>query len=88
MAGFLRKTAEAYLLFDPMDGIRKRDRIGQLMILQKELLVPAKRVGFEDAHCWLAPEASERFGKLLLHLGWQKPLWPSFSLVPPVTSNG
>lgn len=78
MAAFLRKTSEVYMLADPEAGTR-RDRLGQLLMLHRELLIPAQRVGFEDCHCWVPPEIEQKFGKLLMHLGWRKPLWPCFS---------
>lgn len=77
MAAFLRKTAETYLLLDPNESIRKRERIGQLFILHNELNNPARREGLTDVHCWLPPQL-EKFGKLLenKHLGWTKAPWP------------
>lgn len=82
MAAFLRKTAEGYLLFDPTAEVRKRERLGQLLMMHKELVKPAARAGFDDLHCWLPPELADKFGKLLLHLGWTRPEWPSFHYVP------
>lgn len=79
-AVFLRKTAEVYLLVDPAAEFRKRERMADLLILHKELVEPAKRAGFSDLHCWIPPELEEKhFGRLLLHLGWTKPLWASYS---------
>ena len=79
MAAFLRMTAESYLLFDPESG-RRRDKLGQLMILHRELLQPAMRRGIEDVHCWLPPQIEQNFGKLLMNsFGWKKPLWPCYS---------
>jgi len=82
MAAFLRKTSEAYLLVDQEEG-RKRERLAQLLILHREMIPPMRRAGLEDCACWMPPEIAERFGKLLLHLGWVKPLWPSYSYVLP-----
>lgn len=78
MAAFLRMTAETYMLIDPDTGSRK-DRLAQLLILHRELVRPALRRGLTDLHCWLPPEIEKNFGKLLMHLGWKKPLWPCFS---------
>lgn len=78
MAAFLRKTTEAYMLADPKAG-RKRDKLANLIILHRELLIPAKRAGIEDWHAWLPPGIEENFAKVLMHLGWQKPLWPCYS---------
>lgn len=82
MAAFLRKTAETYFVMDGRAG-RKRDRVGQLLMLHRELLIPARRVGFEDVHCWLPPEMEKDFGKLLMHFGWVRPLWPNFCYTLP-----
>jgi hypothetical protein len=79
MAAFLRKTAETYLLLDPRAAASKKKRLGQLLILHKELVKPAERSGLSDLHCWLPPDIDRDFGRLLLHLGWQKPLWPCYS---------
>lgn len=79
-AVFLRRTAETYLVLNPVVDLRKRERLGELLMLHKELVAPAARAGFTDIHCWLPPELEERhFGRLLLHLGWEKPLWPCYS---------
>jgi hypothetical protein len=82
MAAFLRPTAETYLLLDPTQHVRRRERLGQLLMLHKEMLAPAKRAGFTDIHCWMPPEIEKRFGTLLTnhHFGWDKPLWPCYSL--------
>lgn len=77
MAAFLRKSSEAYLLLTPQTN--RRGQLGQILMLHRELLRPAKRVGFEDVHCFLPPEIAAKFGKLLMHMGWEKPLWTCFS---------
>lgn len=80
MAAFLRKTSEAYMLVNPETQARKRERLQYLQWLEKEMIKTAKRVGFDDAHCWLPPELEEKkFGRLLMHLGWKKPLWTCYS---------
>lgn len=76
MACFLRPTAETFLLSAP--GSR-REKLGQLLILHKELVAPALKAGWSDLHCWVPPEIEQRFGKLLLHLRWKKQLWQSYS---------
>ena len=76
-ACFLRPTVETYFLSDGT-GTR-RDQLGRLLIVDRELRAAAKRRGFEDAHCWIPPEIEPEFGRLLLHLGWERPLWPSYS---------
>jgi len=78
MAAFLRPTAETYLLFNPAEPVTKRERLGQLMILHKELIRPAQRAGIETVNCWVPPEVG-KFGQLLLRLGWTKPLWTCYA---------
>lgn len=77
MGAFLRKTAETYLLLDPEAG-SKKGRLGQLLMLHRELMIPAKRVGFEDVGAFLPPTLEPHFGKLLMHLGWKKAMWPHY----------
>jgi hypothetical protein len=79
MAGFLRPTAEAYLLLNPHDATPKRIRLGQFLIVQKELSAAAQEAGIETVHCWIPPQVAPHFGKLLQHLGWTHPLWPCFA---------
>lgn len=76
MAAFFRKTAETFLLSAPGG---RRTKLGELLILHKELVEPLRSSGFSDIHCWIPPEIEDRFGKLLLHLKWKKQLWPSYS---------
>lgn len=72
----LRKTAETYLLFD-RTGLRKRDILGRILAIAKESEEAAKRAGIEDVHAFIPPEI-ESFGKVLIHLGWEKD-WPCYS---------
>lgn len=78
MALFLRKTAEVFLLFDPHEN-RKREIYGRILAMTRECVPAAKRVGLEDVHAWIAPEIEEKFGKVLLHLGWKREAWVSYS---------
>lgn len=77
MALLLRPTVEAYLLLDK-ENHSKRDRIGKLLAIHKELIGPAKEGGLTDVHAWLPPEIEKRFGALLLHMGWRKSEWPCY----------
>jgi len=76
MALFLRKTAETYLLFEH-GNMSKRQIIGRILAIGKESELAAKRAGIEDVHAFIPPEI-EKFGKLLIHLGWEKD-WPCYS---------
>lgn len=76
-AVLLRRTAEAYWIFDP--AARKRVRAGRLLMLHKEVAQLAGQAGFEDVHCWVPPEvATKTFEKTLFRLGWEKPLWTCY----------
>lgn len=79
MAAFLRKTAEVYLLLDPNQKTRKRDRLGELIVLHKELLPPALASGLTDVHCWIPPQLGD-FGPLLENpaFGWTRTTWPGY----------
>lgn len=77
-AAFLRKTSEAYWIFDPSET--KRERLGKLLILSKEMSAMAKRVGLEDVHAWIPPAIIDKsFDLTMLHLGWVKPEWTCYS---------
>lgn len=77
-AAFLRKTSEAYWIFDP--GETKRERLGKLLALSKEMIAPAQRAGIEDVHAFLLPTIVDaKLHNTLLRLGWVKPLWICYS---------
>jgi len=78
-AAFMRQTSETYWLFDP-EREWKRQRLGRLLILHKELNLAAAKMGMEDTHIWVPPEVlSAQFEYTLFTLGWVKPLWTCFS---------
>jgi len=74
----LRKTAETYLIFDPRTT-SKRETIGRILSLTKECIPAAQRAGLTDVHAWIPPEIDEKFGNLLLRLGWKREAWVSYS---------
>lgn len=75
-AAFLRKTAEAYWLFGKQT---RRERLGRMLVLQKEMTPAALRAGFVDVHSWIPPAVlSPAMHKTLLRVGWQKPEWVSY----------
>src|ERR1700691_4450107 len=77
-AAFLRKTSEAYWLFNPAES--KRERLGKLLALSKEMTAPAMRAGIEDVHAFLPPEiVNDKLHRTLLRLGWEKPFWSCYS---------
>lgn len=77
-AAFLRKTSEAYWIFNP--GESKRERLARLLVLSKELVAPAARAGLEDVHAFLPPQIVDtKLHRTLLNRGWVKPLWVCYS---------
>jgi hypothetical protein len=77
-AAFLRKTSEAYWIFNP--GESRRERLGKMLALSKEMVTPAARAGLEDVHAFLPPVILDlKLHRTLLRLGWQKPLWTCYS---------
>ena len=77
-AAFLRLTAEAYLLLDPTCG-SPREKWRELLVLHEAVRQDARARGLDDVHAWVPPKLEKRFGRRLMHLGWSKQLWPSYS---------
>ena len=82
-AAFLRKTSEAYWIFSPQTS--KRDRLGRMLVLSKELVDPAKRAGLEDVHAFVPPELVDesksdglKMHRTFLRLGWSRSLWACY----------
>lgn len=77
-AAFLRKTSEAYWVFDPAQS--RRERLGRLLAISKEMAAPAQRAGIDDVHAFLPPQiVNETLHRTLLRLGWERPLWTCYS---------
>ena len=80
-AVLIRRTSEAYYLLRSKQNQSREEvkrELGIMLALHKELAAPLKRMDIHDVHAWLPPEISERFGKLMLHMGWTRPLWPCY----------
>lgn len=78
-AVFLRMTAETYWLFD---GNRewKRQTLGRLLVLHKELQPIAAISGLKDIHAFIPPTIlTTKTENTMMTLGWKKALWPCFS---------
>lgn len=75
----LRMTSEAYWLFDPKNQSR-RERLGRMLMLKKEVSFIAKKIGLEDVHAWLPPELSENkcLNATLLKIGWERMHWQPY----------
>lgn len=77
-AVFLRKTSEAYWIFSPAES--KRERLGKLLAISRELVRPADRAGIEDVHAFIPPQVIDvKLDRTLLNLGWVKPLWTCYT---------
>jgi hypothetical protein len=77
-AAFLRKTSEAYWIFNPAET--KRERLGRMLALSAEMMAPAARAGIEDVHAFLPPQIlDKKLHNTLLYLGWEKPSWTCYS---------
>ena len=77
MALFLRKTAEAYLLFDPRNS--RRETVGRILAMTKECQATAKRAGLTDIHAWIPPQVeTKKFRGFLEHMGWIRESWASY----------
>jgi hypothetical protein len=70
-AALLRLTAEAYLLLDPKAGT-PRERWQWLLELHAATERDAWQRGLEDVHAWLPPPISQKFGKRITKLGWNR----------------
>jgi hypothetical protein len=69
MAALARLTCEMYLLADP-DAGTPRTRFESLLALHQAGASDLRARGLEDAHAWLPPRISRRFGRRLAALGW------------------
>lgn len=79
MASLARLTCESYLLADPAAGT-PRQRYARLILLQRAAERDAHARGLEDAHAWLPPKISKRFGRRLEALGWTRDdTWTPYS---------
>lgn len=79
-AVLLRKTCEAYWIFDPTAD-RVRERLQKFFMIHKEVIPQARIAGFEDMHCWLPPHLAERkaLDGTMMRLGWSRPLWTCYN---------
>jgi hypothetical protein len=69
MASLARLTCEMYLLADPAARSPK-DRFDWLVALHGAGERDLHSKGLDDAHAWLPPAVSKRFGGRLERLGW------------------
>lgn len=69
MASLARLTCEMYLMLDSSLGT-PQDRFLRITALHGAGERDLVSRGLDDAHAWLPPEISRRFGKRLEALGW------------------
>lgn len=77
IGGFLRCTAEAYLLMDNGYGT-PRDRWQALLRIHEAVRRKAVETGFAEVQCFVPPEVPKSFGRKLKKLGWRKDSWDCF----------
>lgn len=77
-AGFLRLTAEAYLLVD-REGGTPADRWRTVSLLHEVMRGEAVRGGLDDVHCWLPPQVAGAFSRRLAFLGWKREPWECYA---------
>jgi hypothetical protein len=78
MAGFLRLTAEAYLLADPREG-SPRQRWRWLLALHEAVRQEAAARGLADVQAFLPPRVACAFGRRLAGLGWRRDPWTCYT---------
>ncbi len=69
MASLARLTCEIYLLIDPDLG-SPQERYARIVALHEAGVHDLHARGLDDAHAWLPPSISRRFGRRLERLGW------------------
>jgi hypothetical protein len=75
---FLRPIHEAMWLYDPSREW-KRQTLGRLLVLHKEVEIMAQNQGVEEVDCWIPPQVLDRkMDATMLKLGWEKPLWTCY----------
>ncbi len=77
LAGFLKTTAEAYILVDHNAGTPDW-RWGMLQQLAAHGFSRAAAMGLDQCSCWIPPEASW-FSKRVEALGAVRSPWPSYT---------
>lgn len=80
MAVFLRLTAEAYLLADPLEG-SPRQRWRWLLALHEAVRQEAAARGLEDVQAFLPPRVARAFGRRLAALDWRRDPWTCYTRV-------
>jgi hypothetical protein len=78
MAAFLRLTAEAYLLADPLEG-SPRQRWRWLLALHEAVRQEAAARGLADVQAFLPPRVARAFGRRLTALGWRRDPWTCYT---------
>ena len=74
-----RVMVEALFWIDPQ-WESPRWRMEAFKLLHQEMRQELKDKGIAEAHAWLPPEIERPFGRRLIQLGWQRPVWKGFFL--------
>ncbi len=72
-----RMTTEVFIWVDPA-WESPRFRFEAFKFLHEQMRQELKEKGVEDVHAWVHPRIERAFGRRLMQLGWQRPLWTDF----------
>lgn len=77
-AGIAHLTAEIYFLADLSSGTPEHRFENFKQLHEAGCETAYRQGGLSDLHCWLPPQVAKPFGRRLLRLGWQRPLWTDY----------
>lgn len=78
-AAFCKLVGEIYFLADRNAGT-PRQKFDNFVVLHDAGCEAAYRQGgLTEIAAWVPPQIAKPFGRRLMRLGWQKPLWTCFS---------
>jgi hypothetical protein len=72
-----RMTTEVFIWVDRA-WESPRFRLEAFKFLHEQMRLELKEKGVEDVHAWVPPQIERAFGRRLMQLGWQRPLWTDF----------
>lgn len=72
-----RMTTEVFIWVD-REWESPRFRFEAFKFLHEQMRAELKEKGVADVHAWVPPEIERAFGRRLMQLGWQRPLWTDF----------
>lgn len=72
-----RMTTEVFIWVD-REWESPRFRFEAFKFLHEQMRLELKEKGVVDVHSWVPPRLERAFGRRLMQLGWQRPLWTDF----------